>query len=154
MPKKQGWEEYYFTSQTYPTVDERFSHIHIDFLGPLPYSNGYSYLLTIIDRYTKFPQAVPLAEITTENLINALLSHWISIFGVPLALSSDRGSQFTSKLFQDFLSNIGTKHIMTSSYNPHANGEIESFHRRLKASLMTYGDSSNWSVNLPLCLLK
>ena len=76
----------------------RFSHVHIDIVGPLPSSQGYSYLLTMIDRTTCWPEAVPLSSISTESCVRAFISTWVARFGVPSTLTSDRGAQFTSSV--------------------------------------------------------
>ncbi len=82
-----------------PVPSRRFSHVHIDIVGPLPSSLGYSYLLTMIDRTTRWPEAVPLASISTESCVRAFISSWVSRFGVPSTLTSDRGAQFTSSVW-------------------------------------------------------
>ncbi len=51
----------------------RFSHLHVDLVGPLPKSGGYSYLFTIIDRTTRWPEAVPLTSTTAADCAAALL---------------------------------------------------------------------------------
>ena len=75
-----------------PVPSRRFSHVHIDIVGPLTSSLGYSYLLTMIDRTTRWPEAVPLSSISTETCVRAFISSWISRFGVPATLTSDRGA--------------------------------------------------------------
>ncbi|KAK3893660.1 hypothetical protein Pcinc_002532 [Petrolisthes cinctipes] len=40
----------------------RFAHIHVDVVGPLPSSDGHRYLFTIIDRSTRWPEAIPMAN--------------------------------------------------------------------------------------------
>src|SRR5678815_2098662 len=36
---------------------ERFDQVHIDLVGPLPPSNGFTHILTCIDRYTRWAEA-------------------------------------------------------------------------------------------------
>jgi hypothetical protein len=50
----------------------RFSHIHVDMVGPLPASKGFTYLFTIIDRTSRWPEAIPIAATTTVDCANAL----------------------------------------------------------------------------------
>ena len=42
---------------------ERFDHIHIDIVGPLPYADGFRYLLTCVNRFTRWPEAIQLVDI-------------------------------------------------------------------------------------------
>ena len=130
----------------------KFSSIHIDLVGPLPLSNGYTYLLTVIDRYSRYPDAIPLQDIRTESIINALMLSWIARHGVPDSISTDRGSQFTSREFSSIFEALGCKIIHTTAYNPRANGIIERFHRTLKVALRA-GHESAWFKRLPLALL-
>jgi len=59
----------------------RFSHVHIDLVGALPVSSGFRYCLTAIDRYTCWPETLPLSDITTEAVAKAFVSVWIACFG-------------------------------------------------------------------------
>ncbi|GFO48569.1 Pol polyprotein [Plakobranchus ocellatus] len=71
-----------------PVPAKRFSHLHIDLVGPLPPSEDFSHLLTIIDRTTRWPEAIPLSGTSTTDCARALIRHWISRFGVPLDITT------------------------------------------------------------------
>ena len=131
---------------TIPVPSRRFSHVHIDIVGPLPSSLGYSYLLTMIDRSTRWPEAVPLSSISTEACVRAFISSWISRFGVPATLTSDRGAQFTSSVLAGVCRILGISTSQTTSFHPQSNGMIERFHRARAAD-------SDWVSQLPLVLL-
>ena len=136
-----------------PIPKSRFQQIHIDLVGPLPVSNGYKHLLTIVDRYTRWPEAIPLPNIEAQTVANSIVEHWIARFGTPHTITTDRGTQFESELFQSLVRRLGTKHVHTSAYNPRGNGLVERFHRQLKASLRCLNTNPQWTVHLPLVLL-
>ena len=97
--------------------EKRFSLINIDIVGPLPFSSGFTYLLTIIDRNTRWPEAIPLRGITTPECVHALITGWIARFGVLGDSSSDRGSQFTSSLWSEIAAHLGVKLHHTPAYH-------------------------------------
>lgn len=115
--------------------DSRFSHVHLDLIV-LPRINDYQYCLTIIDRFTRWPVAVPLKDMTAETVVTSFFDHWISHYGTPTKITTDQGSQFESQLFKAFASFIGAQKIRTTTYHPQSNGLVERFHRTLKAALM------------------
>nr|CDS29570.1 gag pol polyprotein [Hymenolepis microstoma] len=102
----------------------RFRHIHIDIVGPLPPSNSFTYILTCIDRFTRWPIAVPLRDTSVESVAKALRESWISIFGVLFVIMTDRGSQFTSTPFRELNQLLGSTHIRTTECHPEANGLV------------------------------
>ena len=63
---------------------------------PFSPSHNYCYLLTVADRFIRWPEAIPLVDAQT---MHAFAFNWIVRFGVPVKLTSDRGSQFTSELW-------------------------------------------------------
>ncbi|CAH8572586.1 unnamed protein product [Heterobilharzia americana] len=140
-------------TERFSTPDGRFDHIHVDIVGPLPPSNGFSYILTCVDRFTRWPVAIPLQDISAETVARNIIQHWISNFGVPSVITTDRGAQFESSLFQQLTELLGIKRIRTTAYHPASNGIVERFHRQLKAALMAVKTDDKWSDKLPLVLL-
>lgn len=137
---------------TIPVPNERFQHIHLDLIGPLPLAQNFKFCLTVIDRYTRWVEVVPLTDATAENVCRALIFNWISRFGAPARISCDQGGQFGSFAFIKLLKSFGIEKVRTAAYNPKANGFVERLHRTLKASLMCYQNSA-WLDALPLVLL-
>ena len=137
---------------TFAHTNERFAHIHVDVVGPLPTSNGHRYLLTIIDRATRWPDAIPLQDASANSCATALLN-WISTHGIPRNLTSDRGTSFTSRLWSELAESLGVELHYTSAYNPEANGMVERWHRTLKASIMARCSDDLWFYQLPWILL-
>lgn len=139
--------------QQFRSPDCRFDHIHIDIVGPLPSSRGKRYILTCVDRYTRWPEAFPLHDITASSVASAFLAGWISRFGCPTVVTTDRGRQFESELFRALTRILGVRHIHTTSYHPSANGLVERLHRQLKAALIARDARTSWVDDLPIVLL-
>lgn len=114
----------------------RFSALHIDIVGPLPPSRGFNYLLTVIDRATRWPEAFPISDATSASCASAFLLGWIARFGVPEIITSDRGPQFISSFWNSLADVCGFSVRNTTAYHPQSNGAVERFHRSLKASLI------------------
>jgi hypothetical protein len=93
---------------------ERYSHLHINLVGPIPQSSsGHSHFLTVVDHSIHWVEAVPLRSMTT-----ALVEGWVSRFGVPQQINSKKGSQFTSLVWVVFTRWLGIKMQLTTPYLP------------------------------------
>lgn len=78
---------------------DRFQHIHLDIVGQLPTTvHGHRYLLTVIDRTTCWPEAVPMKEMKSEAVAKHFYESWICRFGCPTTITTDQGRPFESQL--------------------------------------------------------
>ena len=133
---------------------KRFSHVHIDIVGPLPASHGgCTHLLTMVDRSTRWAEAVPLVNTSTASCAAIFFNCWVSRFRVPAVLTSDRGVQFSSAVWGELCSTLGISHCHTTAYHLQANGLLERFHRQLKDALRPRLDNQDWPSHLRWVLL-
>ena len=107
----------------------------------------------MIDRSTCWPEAVPIPDPSTDSCVNVLINGWFTRFGIPNAVTSDRGSVFTSSLWRAVATTLGLHTHSTTAYSPEANGMVERFHRTLKAALIAHCSTSTWTDELPWVLL-
>lgn len=119
-----------------PILSEPFSRVAIDIVGAIspPSSEGHKYILTLIDMATGFPEALPLKNIDSISVAEALLVIFSRV-GIPKEVLSDRGTQFTSQLMGELHKLLGVKPLFTTPFHPAGNGRIERLHATLKSSL-------------------
>lgn len=106
----------------------------------------------MIDRFTRWPEAIPVEDTKAETIAKAFFLHWISRFGVPLRLTSDQGRQFKSELFTELNKLLGVQKFRTTAYHPQSNGIIERWHRTLKSAIKSQ-NNARWTETLPTILL-
>ena len=138
---------------TFEPPDARFDVVHINLVGPLSSFHGYQYLLTCVDRFTRWPEAIPLTDITAKSVARAFIFGWIARFGVTSTVITDRGRQFESNLWTQLSCLFGIHRQRTTAYHPAANGMVERFHQQLKSSLKRFANPNLWIDALPLVLL-
>lgn len=141
--------------QPIAAVTTPFEHLIIDCVGPLPRSKaGHAYLLTVMCQSTRYPAAYPLRSITTKSILKALTS-FMSIFGIPKIIQSDRGSNFMSRNFSKVMQQLKVTHNISSAYHPQSQGVLERFHQTLKSLLRSYCVEldCDWEEGLPWMLL-
>ena len=137
-----------------PACGEPFGDVIIDCVGPLPKTkSGNQYLLTIMCKATRFPEAVPLRSIKAPKIVNALV-RFFTLVGLPRSVQSDQGSNFMSGLMQQAMYQLGVKQYKSSAYHPESQGALERFHQTLKNMLRTYCLENNrdWDQGVHLLL--
>ncbi|KAI2662338.1 Transposon Tf2-6 polyprotein [Labeo rohita] len=134
--------------QPLPVPQRPWSHIAIDFVTDLPPSNGYTTILSIIDRFSKACRFIPLAKLPMAMETAELLCNWVfRLYGLPEDIVSDRGPQFSSRIWSSFFSLLGVNVSLTSGYHPQANGQVERLNQELTRFLRTYchNQQDTWS---------
>jgi cleavage and polyadenylation specificity factor subunit 1 len=130
----------------------RFLHVHVYLFGPLPTSVGYTYCLAAVGRFTRWPEVIPIPDITADTVASVLLTGWISRFVCPQTNTTGQGRQFESQIFQSLARMCGIQPARTTAHHLAANGPVERFHRTLKAVIICHADQQ-WTEALPLVLL-
>lgn len=138
---------------TFPIPSGRFEHVHIDIVGPLPESEGKTFVLTVVDRFTRWPEAYPMHDMSAFTVCKTFVEQYVSRFGVPSEITTDQGSQFESKLMLNLTKLLGSHRIRTTAYHPQSNGMVERFHRNFKEAIKARGNTIHWSSELPIVLL-
>ena len=109
-----------------PLIDKPFKRVAIDLVGPIsfPSEEGHRYILTLVDFSTRYPEAVPLKNIDTETVAEALVDIF-SHLGLPKEILSDLGMQFVSDCMKEVTRLLSIKQLTTTPYHPMCNGMLK-----------------------------
>ena len=127
-----------------------FSHLVMDFVGPLENSHGKRYICTILCSFTRFFAAYATksdgAIDASKSLVDFITRHRVT----PESIGSDRGSHFVGSVFQHTLQSFGIRHQLHVAWRPQSTGNLERCHRVLKNSLFAVCTQTNakWSTVL------
>uniref|UniRef100_A0A3P9J974 Gypsy retrotransposon integrase-like protein 1 n=1 Tax=Oryzias latipes TaxID=8090 RepID=A0A3P9J974_ORYLA len=135
-----------------PVPHRPWSHIAVDFTTGLPPSEGNTAVLTIVDRFSKSVHFVPLPKLPSAlETANLLVQQVFRLHGLPQDIVSDRGPQFTSRVWNAFCRAIGATASLSSGYHPQTNGQTERANQDLEAALRCVAAShpASWSTHLP-----
>lgn len=131
-----------------PIPQRPWSHIAIDFVTDLPLSQGHTTILTVIDRFSKACRLIPLPKLPTAlETAEVLCNNVFRFYGLPEDVVSDRGPQFTSRVWSAFCQLLNINVSLTSGYHPEANGQVERLNQELTRFLCSYCQKNqfDWS---------
>lgn len=129
--------------------DEPFHTVHIDALGPLPLSDGYKFILLIVDAFTKYCLLFPMYRQDATEL-KQIVMRAVSLFGMPKTIITDKGRMFESSEFSSWVTELGCNlHYITPEMH-HANGQVERYVRTVLNMLRieTNHKNASWSDTL------
>ncbi len=134
--------------QPLPIPQRPWSHIAIDFIMDLPLSGGHATILTVVDRFSKACRFIPLPKLPTALETAEILCNYVfRFYGLPEDVVSDRGPQFTSRVWSAFCRKLNINVSLTSGYHPQSNGQVERLNQELTRFLCSYchRNQADWS---------
>ena len=125
--------------------------ISTDYLGPFPITERKNrFVLLLTDHFTKYVEILAVPDMTAEVCASRILNDFISRWGCPLAIHSDQGRTYESKVFREMCRMLEIRKTRTSPRNPRGNGQSERFNRTLLRMIKAYlcGEQGNWDLHL------
>jgi hypothetical protein len=108
----------------------------MDFIESLPRSNGFSVILVVVDRLTKYAHFAPVKHpYTTQQIAHIFFSNVVKLHGLPKSIMSDRDRVFTSHFWQELFKLVGTQLHLSSAYHPQSDGQTERVNQCLEMFL-------------------
>lgn len=121
--------------------------VSMDFITKLPEKDGYSSIMVVVDRFSKYATFVPCKHPCEAPMAaQYFFSHVVKYWGIPLNIVSDRDTRFTSNFWIELFRLMGTKLLMSSAHHPQTDGQTERINGILEEYLRHYvlADQSNW----------
>src|SRR6218665_1086373 len=137
-----------------------FSHVAADCIGPLlpegdPFlpKPEYNFAIVMVDRFSRWPIAYPLRSLSAKAVCEAFLNMFMT-HSVPRVISSDCGTNFTSKLTQEFLKRLGCSPRFSTPRHPESCGLVERCNQTLKVMIYKLAQTNprGWHRLLPFVL--
>jgi len=107
----------------------------LDLVGPMPQSQGYSYIFTAMDGFSKYAVACPIRHKDAQTVAKVLVERIILLWGRPLCCLTDLGTEFENDLARELYNLLGIDKLRSSGYRPQTAGALERWHRVLNSML-------------------
>ena len=116
----------------------------MDMVGPIspPSSKGHRFVLTIIDYFSRWAEAIPLKEVKTSDVIKFIKYHVIYRCGVPRQIVHDNGPLFVNQALQKFCNKFRIQSVSSMTYYSAANGLAEAFNKTIGKLLKKFVSKS------------
>ncbi|KAK3516017.1 hypothetical protein QTP70_001703 [Hemibagrus guttatus] len=129
-----------------------WSQVSVDFLTDLPDSGGSTAIMVVVDHFSKGCKLVPLKGLPTAmQKADVMFAHVFRNFGLPEDIVSDRGPQFTSRVWRALCARLDIGVSLSSSHHPQSNGQAERLNQEIGRFLRSYcsREQQRWSEFLP-----
>ncbi|KAK9395713.1 hypothetical protein NXF25_019074 [Crotalus adamanteus] len=129
-----------------------WKEIGMDFIVDLPASHGNTVISTVIDLFSKQAHVIPCKGLpSARQLTKLFITHIYRLHGVPHHIISDRGVQFTTRFWRNFITSISSSQGLSSTFHPSTNGAAERANAMAERYLRCYINyqQTNWADLLP-----
>jgi hypothetical protein len=131
----------------------QFAHVHVDLVGPLPFSSWKQASVLSNRPLHRWFEALLTADISAACCAGTFFRGCIARYRVPYMVTSDREVQFVSEVWLCVCRHLAIQDKLTNAYHPQANGMLERVHCQLKDSLRARAAVEDWEEHLPWVLL-
>ncbi|GAA5974074.1 hypothetical protein JCM8115_002312, partial [Rhodotorula mucilaginosa] len=134
-----------------PIPPRPFANVALDFVGPLPPSNGKDLLLTVTDQLSGYTRLIACrTKHGAKEITHLFFEEWVRFFGMPERLVSDRDKLFTSKFWRCLHVRLGTKLQMLTAFHPETDGRSERTNKTVIQVLRQYvsRQQKDWTTHL------
>ena len=153
---KSAQDTYNGLFQPLPVPEKPWVDLTIDFVVGLPRSQGYNAILMVVDRLLKKRHYIPCTEQndgTNEEATATMFLRFVWCYhGLPISLTSDRGPQFASKIWNSLCRLLGIKAKLSTAWHPETDGQSEIANQEIERYLRSYVNhfQNNWVERLPM----
>ena len=108
-------------------------------------------ILMMTNRFMRYALVVVMKDQTAKTVAKVFYECFITVFGVPTKLLSDRGANFTSALVEELCTTFGIQKCRTTAYHAQCNGQVEHFHQMLFNMIgkLVHDKKAQWEQHLP-----
>lgn len=135
-----------------PVPERRWRDLSVDFIGPLPKSEGYDCIMVVCCRLTKARHFIACStNIDAAGTADLFYKHIWKHHGFPESVVSDRGPQFVAKFWHEVCERTNTKILLSTAWHPETDGQTERFNAILECYLRAYCNyqQDDWVQWLP-----
>ncbi|KAE8736351.1 cytochrome P450 78A7-like [Hibiscus syriacus] len=121
--------------QPLPIPEKPWESLSMDFIVGLPVSDGFSSIMVVVDRFSKYGTFIPASKVCpAEEAARLFLKYVVKYWGVPKTIISDRDTRFTGRFWKELFKLMGSSLNFSTSVHPQMDGQTE----RVNALVETY----------------
>ena len=107
--------------------ERKWDKLGMDFITVLPRTrSGYDSIWVVVDHLTKVAHFIPVkTTYTSAKLAKIYMTRIVCLHGVPRTIVSDRGTQFTSKFWNQLHQTLGTRLEFSTAFHTQTDGQTK-----------------------------